>query len=147
MGKGTPEAAPHALGRIRNASPALRRGAHTLHEGVQATCRMIPPDGDIRPSAEPRSSCPVQRTQHCTARRHGLQCVSGTEPENMQAILVTADADERDILTFVLRHAGLAVSASIDLEHVTPTCLYPPAALVTPQLFPVSAPFSPLPHN
>ena len=37
----------------------------------------------------------------------------------MQAILVTADADERDILTFVLRHAGLSVSASIDLEQVT----------------------------
>src|SRR3990172_5951231 len=70
------------------------------------------------------------RTEHCTARRHGLQCVPGTEPETMQAILVTADADERDILTFVLRHAGLAVSASIDLEHVTATWLERPADLI-----------------
>ncbi|MBF8257286.1 MAG: response regulator transcription factor [Anaerolineales bacterium] len=48
----------------------------------------------------------------------------------MQAILVTADADERDILTFVLRHAGLAVSASIDLEQVTATWLERPADLI-----------------
>ena len=48
----------------------------------------------------------------------------------MQAILVTADADERDILIFVLRHAGLAVSASIDLEQVTATWLERPADLI-----------------
>jgi DNA-binding response OmpR family regulator len=48
----------------------------------------------------------------------------------MQAILVSADADERDILTFVLRHAGLAVSASIDLEQVTATWLERPADLI-----------------
>ena len=48
----------------------------------------------------------------------------------MQAILVTADPDERDILTFVLRHAGLAVSASIDLEQVTATWLERPADLI-----------------
>ena len=48
----------------------------------------------------------------------------------MQAILVTAEADERDILTFVLRHAGLAVSASIDLEQVTATWLERPADLI-----------------
>ena len=48
----------------------------------------------------------------------------------MQAILVTADSDERDILTFVLRHAGLAVSASIDLEQVTATWLERPADLI-----------------
>ncbi|HMK07485.1 MAG TPA: response regulator transcription factor [Anaerolineales bacterium] len=48
----------------------------------------------------------------------------------MQAILVTADADERDILTFVLRHAGLAVTSSIDLEQVTATWLERPADLI-----------------
>jgi len=48
----------------------------------------------------------------------------------MQAILVTGDADERDILTFVLRHAGLAVSTSIDLEQVTATWLERPADLI-----------------
>lgn len=30
----------------------------------------------------------------------------------MQAVVIAPDADERDILTFVLRHAGLAVAAS-----------------------------------
>jgi DNA-binding response OmpR family regulator len=48
----------------------------------------------------------------------------------VQAILVTADADERDILTFVLRHAGLAVSASIDVEQVAATWLERPADLI-----------------
>jgi DNA-binding response OmpR family regulator len=48
----------------------------------------------------------------------------------MQAILVTADADERDILTFVLRHAGLAVSTSIDVAQVTATWLERPADLI-----------------
>jgi DNA-binding response OmpR family regulator len=48
----------------------------------------------------------------------------------MQAILVTPDSDERDILTFVLRHAGLAVSASIDIEQVTATWLERPADLI-----------------
>lgn len=48
----------------------------------------------------------------------------------MQAILVSSDSDERDILTFVLRHAGLAVSTSIDLEQVTATWLERPADLV-----------------
>lgn len=48
----------------------------------------------------------------------------------MQAILVTSDADERDILTFVLRHAGLAISASVDVEQVTATWLERPADLI-----------------
>jgi DNA-binding response OmpR family regulator len=48
----------------------------------------------------------------------------------MQAILVTADSDERDILTFVLRHAGLAVTASGDLTQVAATWLERPADLI-----------------
>lgn len=48
----------------------------------------------------------------------------------MQAILVTSDTDERDILSFVLRHAGLAVSSSGDLTQVTATWLERPADLV-----------------
>ena len=48
----------------------------------------------------------------------------------MQAILVTGDPDERDILTFVLRHAGLAVSSSGDLTQVSATWLERPADLI-----------------
>jgi DNA-binding response OmpR family regulator len=48
----------------------------------------------------------------------------------MQAILITADGDERDILTFVLRHAGLAVSTSVDVAQVTATWLERPADLI-----------------
>lgn len=48
----------------------------------------------------------------------------------MQAILVTADPDERDIYTFALRHAGLAVSADRDLAQVTATWLDRPADII-----------------
>lgn len=48
----------------------------------------------------------------------------------MQAILVTDDGDERDVYTFALRHAGLAVSPSGDLNQVVATWLDRPADLV-----------------
>jgi hypothetical protein len=36
----------------------------------------------------------------------------------MQAIVVAGDHDEREVLTFILRHAGMAVSASSELQRV-----------------------------
>ncbi|HSR49083.1 MAG TPA: response regulator transcription factor [Anaerolineales bacterium] len=48
----------------------------------------------------------------------------------MQAILVAADSDDRDIYTFALRHAGLAVSSDRDLSQVTATWLERPADLI-----------------
>jgi len=48
----------------------------------------------------------------------------------VQAIVVSNDADEREILTFVLRHAGLAVAASGDLQRVLSNWLEHPADII-----------------
>jgi DNA-binding response OmpR family regulator len=48
----------------------------------------------------------------------------------MQAILVAADQDERDVLGFILRHAGLAVATSAGLPAVLATWLDRPADLI-----------------
>lgn len=48
----------------------------------------------------------------------------------MQAILVTADSDDRDVYAFALRHAGLAVSSDRDLAQVTATWLDRPADII-----------------
>lgn len=48
----------------------------------------------------------------------------------MQAIVIAPDAEERDVLTFVLRRAGLAVAASGDYERVLSTWGDHPADLI-----------------
>jgi DNA-binding response OmpR family regulator len=48
----------------------------------------------------------------------------------MQAILVSANPDERDILSFILKHAGLSVANSRDLHNVTSKWLERPADLI-----------------
>jgi DNA-binding response OmpR family regulator len=48
----------------------------------------------------------------------------------VQAIVVSNDADEREILTFVLRHAGLAVASSGDLQRVLSNWLENPADII-----------------
>lgn len=48
----------------------------------------------------------------------------------MQAIVVANDPDERDILTFIMRHAGLAVASSGDLQRVLANWLEHPADLI-----------------
>ena len=48
----------------------------------------------------------------------------------MQALLVSKEAEERDILTFVLRHMGLAVATTSELERVTSNWLERPADLI-----------------
>jgi DNA-binding response OmpR family regulator len=48
----------------------------------------------------------------------------------MQAIVVAKDPDEREILTFVLRHAGLAVASSGDLQRVLANWLEHPADVI-----------------
>ena len=48
----------------------------------------------------------------------------------MQAILVASEQDERDILAFVLRHAGLAVASSTGLPGVLATWLDRPADMI-----------------
>lgn len=48
----------------------------------------------------------------------------------MQAILVTRDHDERELLTFVLRHAGLAVATTQELQRVAANWLERPADVV-----------------
>jgi two-component system KDP operon response regulator KdpE len=48
----------------------------------------------------------------------------------LQAIVVAIDPDEREILTFVLRHAGLAVASSGDLQRVLTNWLEHPADVI-----------------
>lgn len=48
----------------------------------------------------------------------------------MQAILVASGEDERDVLAFVLRHAGLAVATSTGLPAVLATWLDRPADMI-----------------
>jgi DNA-binding response OmpR family regulator len=48
----------------------------------------------------------------------------------MQVILVAQNYEERDILSFVLKHAGLAVGSSADLAHVVAKWLERPSDLV-----------------
>jgi DNA-binding response OmpR family regulator len=48
----------------------------------------------------------------------------------MQAILVAQDPDERDVYTFSLRHAGLAVSPDDDLNKVVANWLDRPADII-----------------
>jgi DNA-binding response OmpR family regulator len=48
----------------------------------------------------------------------------------MQAILVAHDPEEREILTFVLRHGGLAVANAPSLERVAARWLQRPADLI-----------------
>ncbi|MBM3122357.1 MAG: response regulator transcription factor, partial [Chloroflexi bacterium] len=48
----------------------------------------------------------------------------------MQAFLIAADSDEREVLTFVLRHAGLAVSPSGDLARILAHWTELPADLI-----------------
>jgi DNA-binding response OmpR family regulator len=48
----------------------------------------------------------------------------------MQAILVTRDQDEREILSFILRHAGLAVATTQELRRVTANWLERPADII-----------------
>jgi len=48
----------------------------------------------------------------------------------MQAFLIAGDSDEREVLTFVLRHAGLAVSPSGDLARILANWTDLPADLI-----------------
>lgn len=48
----------------------------------------------------------------------------------MQAIVVASDPDEREILTFVLRHSGLAVASSGDLKRVLANWAEHPADVI-----------------
>ena len=48
----------------------------------------------------------------------------------MQALLVVANPDERDILNFILKHAGLSVANGRDLHNVTAKWLERPADLI-----------------
>jgi DNA-binding response OmpR family regulator len=48
----------------------------------------------------------------------------------MQAIVIARDPDEREILTFVLRHAGLAVASSGELQRVLANWLEHPADVI-----------------
>ena len=48
----------------------------------------------------------------------------------MQAILVTRDPDERELLTFLLRHTGLAVATTSELGRVTAKWLERPADII-----------------
>jgi DNA-binding response OmpR family regulator len=48
----------------------------------------------------------------------------------MQAFLIAGDSDEREVLTFVLRHAGLAVSPGTDLTRILANWSELPADLI-----------------
>jgi DNA-binding response OmpR family regulator len=48
----------------------------------------------------------------------------------MQAILVARDNDEREIVSFILRHAGLAVATTSELRRVAANWLERPADIV-----------------
>jgi DNA-binding response OmpR family regulator len=48
----------------------------------------------------------------------------------MQAFLIAGDSDEREVLTFVLRHAGLAVSPGTDLARILTNWSELPADLI-----------------
>ena len=48
----------------------------------------------------------------------------------MQAILVTRDGDEREILNFILRHAGVAVATTQELHRVAANWLERPADII-----------------
>lgn len=48
----------------------------------------------------------------------------------MQAFLIASDSDEREVLTFVLRHAGLAVSPGTDLTRILTNWSELPADLI-----------------
>jgi len=48
----------------------------------------------------------------------------------MQAFLIAGDSDEREVLTYVLRHAGLAVSPSGDLARILANWTELPADLI-----------------
>jgi DNA-binding response OmpR family regulator len=48
----------------------------------------------------------------------------------MQAFLIAGDSDEREVLTFVLRHAGLAVSPGTDLTRILTNWSELPADLI-----------------
>lgn len=48
----------------------------------------------------------------------------------MQAFLISSDSDEREVLTFVLRHAGLAVSPGTDLTRILTNWAELPADLI-----------------
>lgn len=48
----------------------------------------------------------------------------------MQAILVTGDPDERELLTLLLRHAGLAVATTSQLDRVAGRWLERPADII-----------------
>lgn len=48
----------------------------------------------------------------------------------MQAILVTRDTDEREILNLILRHTGLAVATTQELERVAVNWLERPADII-----------------
>jgi DNA-binding response OmpR family regulator len=48
----------------------------------------------------------------------------------MQAFLIAGDSDEREVLTFVLRHAGLAVSPGADLTRILTNWSELPADLI-----------------
>ncbi|MCA9875252.1 MAG: response regulator transcription factor [Ardenticatenaceae bacterium] len=48
----------------------------------------------------------------------------------MQALLVVSNPDERDILSFILKHAGLSVADGRDLHNVTAKWLERPADLI-----------------
>lgn len=48
----------------------------------------------------------------------------------MQAILVARDHDEREIVTFILRHTGLSVATTQDLQRVATNWLERPADII-----------------
>ena len=59
-----------------------------------------------------------------------LHLAKGHKVFAMQALLVSKEHDERDILSFVLRHSGLAVAVTTDLNRVTSNWLERPADLI-----------------
>jgi DNA-binding response OmpR family regulator len=56
----------------------------------------------------------------------------------MQAIVVSADQDERDIYTYVLRRSGLAVAASSSLERVLSNWTDHPADIIVASLLEIA---------
>ncbi len=57
----------------------------------------------------------------------------------MQAIIIASDPEDRDLLSFVLRHAGLAVARTAEAQHVKSALLEHPVDLILMVLDPRAA--------
>jgi DNA-binding response OmpR family regulator len=57
----------------------------------------------------------------------------------MQAIIVASDPEDRDFLSFVLRHSGLAVAKTAEAQHVKSALLEHPVDLIVMVLSPRTA--------